>query len=308
MSSAPPSSPDSDTGFSFPPELGEAIMISAYLNFCFFVAEIAFVQYGPPPHHRHALDMMAHILTGPIAFLGFLNGGFLGSFAFFFSLWHFLCDSNRARPSLVRVLPTSMAEFWVWFESLWLLIHHWFIGTFKLLSTELRIPGTDTNAEPIRYYIRTWILGATLSHLSFGMGALGMGGASFVRIASVGFRMGAALTIVLKQFGTNFTIAYTWDLIWMSVILALTCRKAICAGSAETEHDDGKQRRATRLSRLSLIGDSAGAGADSLVRVEMEQRLRDRASARAPHGGDAARARIHTVGASPPPSPAGHKV
>jgi len=53
---------------------------------------------------------------------------------------------------------------------------------------------------------------------------------------------------------------------------------------------------------------SAGAGADSLVRVEMEQRLRDRASARAPHGGDAARARIHTVGASPPPSPAGHKV
>ena len=44
-------------------------MISAYLNFCFFVAEIAFVAYGPQGDARHALDMMAHILTGDDATL-----------------------------------------------------------------------------------------------------------------------------------------------------------------------------------------------------------------------------------------------
>ena len=96
-----------------PTEVYEDAMISAYLNFCFFVGEIAFVSYGPTGKVRHTLDMMAHILTGPISFLGFLNGGFMGSFFFFFSLWHFLCDSNRARPSLVRVMPTSREEFWV---------------------------------------------------------------------------------------------------------------------------------------------------------------------------------------------------
>jgi hypothetical protein len=92
---------------------------------CFLVAEIAMLTHGPSCERRHSLDMMAHILTGPISFLAFLNGGFMGSFFFFFSLWHFLCDSNRARPSCVLVYPHTRAEFWVWFESLWLLIHHW---------------------------------------------------------------------------------------------------------------------------------------------------------------------------------------
>eukprot|EP00966_Prymnesium_polylepis_P222105 5139277-Prymnesium_polylepis.1 len=50
------------------------------------------------------------------------------------------------------------------------------------------MPDTDTTAEPIRYFIRTWILGATLSHLSFGMSAIGMKGAVTCRVASVGFR------------------------------------------------------------------------------------------------------------------------
>ena len=78
--------------------------------------------YGPTGAYRHTLDTMAHILAGPISFLGFLNGGFTGSFFFFLSLWHFLCDSGRARPSYLRERPRTREEFWIWFESLWLLV------------------------------------------------------------------------------------------------------------------------------------------------------------------------------------------
>jgi hypothetical protein len=96
--------------------VGEAVMISGYINFCFFVSEVAMIAFGPQGETRHVLDTMAHILAGPIAFLGFLNAGFTGSFFFFLALWHFLCDAGRARPSYIRVFPRTREEAWVWFE------------------------------------------------------------------------------------------------------------------------------------------------------------------------------------------------
>ena len=131
--------------------------------------------------------------------IGFLNGGFMRSLFFFLSLWQFLCDSGEARPSLIRVCPTNCKEFWVWFELLWLLTHHAYIGTFKLLSTDLaaQLQGVNTSEGPIRFLIRTWVGGATMSHLSFGMTPLGMRGANFFRVLSVFMRMGAASAVVV---------------------------------------------------------------------------------------------------------------
>ena len=67
-----------------------AVFISIYLNSCFLVAEAIFIAHGPQGHLRHMIDSMAHILSGPIAFIAFFNGGFLGTFLFFCSIWHFL--------------------------------------------------------------------------------------------------------------------------------------------------------------------------------------------------------------------------
>ena len=211
--------------------LGEAMMISGYINLCLLVCEIGMLTYGPRGETRHMLDTMAHILTGPISFLGFLNGGFTSSILFFLSLWHFMCDSGRARPSYLRVRPRTCEECWVWFESLWLLLHHWYIGTFKLLSTDLasQLEGLDLQTGNVRFLIRTWVLGATLSHLSFGMSALKMRGSTPARALSVVFRMGAAGAIVLTQSKMELRYAYGWDLTWMTVILGLTVRKEISA-------------------------------------------------------------------------------
>ena len=326
-----------------PTEVYEAAMISAYLNFCFFVGEIAFVSYGPTGKVRHTLDVMAHILTGPISFLGFLNGGFMGSFFFFFSLWHFLCDSNRARPSLVRVMPTSREEFWVWFESLWLLIHRdlntirtrrrrrscqtcrrrpcggtealgfsvrtaaWQTGSSGPSSSSRRssrsratTPTTRpsdigfvrglcaslTTSTPLivtpsraafHLSVRPCVvqLGATLSHLSFGMGALGMKGAAATRLLSVFFRMGSALSIVLQhdKFGRNFTAAYTWDLCWMTVILLLTARKGFASAPSKA--------RVSGSARPDGASSTTGeATAEVSVRQAMEGRLMQEASVR----------------------------
>ena len=46
-----------------------AIFISIYLNSCFLVAEAIFIAHGPQGHLRHMIDSMAHILSGPIAFI-----------------------------------------------------------------------------------------------------------------------------------------------------------------------------------------------------------------------------------------------
>eukprot|EP00946_MAST-07B_sp_MAST-7B-sp1_P002280 g2280.t1 len=219
----------------------EGVYISIYINLCLMVAEVAVLAFGPRDHHRETLDTLAHILAGPISFLGFLNGGFMGSLFFFLSLWHFLCDSGEARPSLIRVCPTNWKEFWVWFESLWLLIHHVYIGAFKLLSTDLagQLQGVNTSEGPIRFLIRTWVGGATMSHLSFGMTALGMRGATFFRVLSVFMRMGAAAAIVVVHADqTALRLAYIWDLCWMTVILLLTVRKALCGGKGKAPGQD----------------------------------------------------------------------
>ena len=65
-------------------------------------------------------------------------------------------DSGRARPSYVRVLPRSREEWWIWFESLWLLLHHWYIGAYKLLSTDLasQLVSLDLAGGSLRFIIR----------------------------------------------------------------------------------------------------------------------------------------------------------
>ena len=213
--------------------IAEAIMISFYINFCFFVCEIAMLSFGPSGQVRHALDTMAHILAGPIAFLGFLNSGFMSSLFFFLSLWHFMCDSGQSRPSYLRELPLNWEEFWLWFESVWLFLHHWYIGAFKLLATDLvdQLTGIELHAGSTRFLIRTWVLGATLSHLSFGMAALHMQHPHVSRAFSVLFRMGAASAIVagVSDPAHEVRLAYGWDLIWMTVILLLSARQALCA-------------------------------------------------------------------------------
>lgn len=122
-------------------ELLAALIISMFINSCLFVGEVAFVTHGPQGELRHNIDAMAHVLTGPIAFIAFFNSDFTGTFLFFMSLWHFLCDSGRARPSYVTLGPCKL-QFFDWFESLWLLVHHIFIGTFKV-ATDLRIFNLD---------------------------------------------------------------------------------------------------------------------------------------------------------------------
>ena len=283
--------------------VGEAVLISGYLNLCFLVCEVGMLAYGPTGPIRHTLDTMAHILAGPISFLGFLNGGFTGSFFFFLSLWHFLCDSGRARPSYIRERPRTREEFWIWFESLWLLVrksrphargrhscsllsqlqpavsaaaccpscsllsqlqvpaaaccprltsplliasrrqlHHWYIGAYKLLASDLasQLQGIDVSSGSTRFIIRTWVLGATMSHLSFGMSALNLSGHALLRAMSVLFRMGAAAVIVLGSgFRTELRAAYAWDLCWMTVILSLTARKALLSASTPLADREG---------------------------------------------------------------------
>jgi len=238
--------------------IAEAIMISGYINFSFFVCEIGMRIYGPTGQLRHNLDMMAHILAGPISFLGFLNGGFMGSLFFFLSLWHFMCDSGRARPSLIRELPRTVEEGWVWFESFWLLLHHWYIGTMKLLSTDLASQmDYSLQAGSLRFLIRTWILGATLSHLSFGMDALHMKGHVTLRALSVGFRMGAALAIFLSpKYPRAVQLVYLWDICWMTVILSLTLRKALCASRANINPKGAIE--------MTTPSDKAGASSEDL--------------------------------------------
>merc|ERR1719158_2619647 len=91
-----------------------------------------------------------------------------------------------------------------------------------------QLQGVNTSSGSIRFLIRTWVLGATLSHLSFGMTALQLRGSTCLRISSVFFRMGAASVIVATTDQLPLRIAYAWDLTWMTVILSLTLRKALC--------------------------------------------------------------------------------
>ena len=106
--------------------------ISIYINLCLMVAEVAVLAFGPRDHHRETLDTLAHILAGPSPSSDSSTAGSWIVF-FFLSLWHFLCDSGEARPSLIRVCPTNWKGLGL-FESLWLLIHHVYIGAFKLLD------------------------------------------------------------------------------------------------------------------------------------------------------------------------------
>ena len=270
--------------------VAEAIMISFYINMCFFVCEIAMLSFGPGGEVRHVLDTMAHILAGPIAFLGFLNGGFMSSLFFFLSLWHFMCDSGQSRPSYIRVLPLNREEFWIWFESTWLFLHHWYIGAFKLLSTDLadQLTGINLQSGSIRFLIRTWVLGATLSHLSFGMAALHMRHHEVLRALSVLFRMGAATAIVggVSNPATQVRLAYAWDLVWMAVILSLTARKALCTRATVTsKHGPESGNAAISGDGPEQPGDAAHQAHPSMTDSElaMHQRLVGRVRAQQPN-------------------------
>ena len=157
-------------------ELVGALLLSIFINLCFFMAELASLASGPSGERRELMEAYAHILTGPIAFIAFINkGGFTGTFIFFCTLWHFLCKTGRGRPSYVLALPcrkgVTRFEVWWWFECFLLLVHHVFIGAFKVaLDLQLfDLEGGPSAAMSPRHVIRVWLGGACLSHLSTGM-------------------------------------------------------------------------------------------------------------------------------------------
>ena len=224
-----------------------AVIISVYINGCFLVAEIAFISHGPQGRTREMIDSMAHILSGPIAFISFFNGGFLGTFMFFMAIWHFLCDTGTARPSYV-FLSSSLCRHGCsgklqWFTSFWLLVHHVFIGVFKLSldlglvdisgATCMRPEGC---ISPV-HMTRCWMGGATMSHLSFGMAHFGLKGAMPIRILSIVLRVGVGdIGLVLTQPGSLIRLAMSWDLFWMCVMIALTLRPLPKAVVHEAAH------------------------------------------------------------------------
>ena len=296
-----------------PPDFGEPIImrmltaffISCYITGCFLVAEIMMVAHGPQGKRRDVIEALAHIASGPIAFLSFFQGDFVGTMLFFLAIWHFLSDTGNARPSYVFLCPCRKRgglDFWLWFESLWLLIHHTFIGTFKL-SVEMGLVSTTGGGVQIERALHFWIAGATMSHLAIGMDMFSVRCCTnydfhLVRVTSVVLRMGvewvAATTephiesctnresqarartlvmppkhaysclltapsadrlrpshklsdisalprpphqmhdsllvpLVLAPPPSALGVAMLWDLFWMSVMLSLVVRKALCA-------------------------------------------------------------------------------
>jgi hypothetical protein len=212
-------------------DMAAGAFISGLLTFTFFVAEIASTSIGHNGEARANLEAFSHILSPPIAFIAFFSPDFTGTFLFFASLWHFFSESGQARPTSVLVLPskrpggTNLYNVLSWFQSLWLLVHHYFIGGFKVASTfgfvDLNNAALPESGVSPTHLIRTWMAGATLSHLSFGMEFFGIGGAIAVRLLSVVFRMGAAAAMVATQ-DLLIRASMSWDLFWMTVQLSPT--------------------------------------------------------------------------------------
>ena len=253
-----------------------AIFISIYLNSCFLVAEAIFIAHGPQGHLRHMIDSMAHILSGPIAFIAFFNGGFLGTFLFFCSIWHFLCDTGAARPSYVFLSPCSRRSDcetrFVWFTSLWLLIHHTFIGVFKLSIDMGIVDPTDSGCAsciPADHLIRSWMAGATMSHLSMGMAHFRFRGAGVVRLFSIFLRVGVGeIGIIITQPGTLLRLAMMWDLFWMSVMIALAVRPRPRPHEAADANKEGSATEAAEEGAEEAFGE-LGANASVADRVRL---------------------------------------
>ena len=274
-------------------DFAAAVFISVYLNSCFLVAETIMITHGPQGKLRVMIDAMAHVLSGPIAFIAFFNGGFLGTFLFFCSIWHFLCDTGNARPSYVFLSPcrngASCEKRFVWFTSFWLLVHHTFIGVFKL-SIDMGIvdpnaPGCESCTPP-HHLIRSWMAGATMSHLSMGMSHFGLRGAVQLRLLSLVLRVGVGeVGLILTQRGTLLQLAMMWDLFWMTIMIALVMRPR-CADSSDADDDasvaDGlpftKELPATAPLELA-IEDGADDPNASLA-IQMRRTIIQRQSAR----------------------------
>lgn len=258
-------------------DMAAGAFISGLLTFTFFVAEIASTSIGHNGEARANLEAFSHILSPPIAFIAFFSPDFTGTFLFFASLWHFFSESGQARPTSVLVLPskrpggTNLYNVLSWFQSLWLLVHHYFIGGFKVASTfgfvDLNNAALPESGVSPTHLIRTWMAGATLSHLSFGMEFFGIGGAIAVRLLSVVFRMGAAAAMVATQ-DLLIRASMSWDLFWMAVQLSLilvmaritvpTIRGAEAAtavpaaGAADAAGEAGKAGGGTGSTRASV--------------------------------------------------------
>jgi len=115
-----------------------------------------------------------------------------------------------------------------WFESLWILLHHIFIGTIKM--------GLDwgifnESRDPLLLFI--FVAGAGLAHLSFGMSAFSIRGNLAMLGISQLLRFGADVAIVLRTWGQDddwqfFMLA---DLCWLCTILMVRIAGSYCSRS-----------------------------------------------------------------------------
>lgn len=201
-------------------KLAAPLGLALFIHGCLFVGELAMLIGGPPRDARRVVDGFAHILTGPIAVISFYSNDSVGTLLFFGSLWHFLCDCAETRPTYVLLWPgrtgrTAVYHYLRWFESLWVLLHHIFIGTVKLGLD--RGTFNETN-DPLLLFV--FIAGAGLAHLSFGMDAFHIRGGSSALVISQVMRASADVAIVAKTWGDedDWQFLMLMDLIWLAVI------------------------------------------------------------------------------------------
>mgnify|MGYP006143826345 CR=1 FL=1 len=243
-----------------------ASFVSVYVNTCFLVVEVMMITHGPQGNNRRILEALAHIMSGPIAFLAFFQGDFLGSLLFFLSIWHFMCDTGHARPSYFFLFPCKRLglPLGIWLESFWTLLHHMFIGTFKIAMDMGFIRDTISDQLPwVQRFALMWIGGATLSHLSMGMSMFDIqfcwhGDSSVLRFASVALRIGAAATLAFApdtwtQAPVGVQAAMVGDLLWMTVMILFVGKNVLFPPSEEDlcqflEHELEPQPGDERLS------------------------------------------------------------
>eukprot|EP00419_Tripos_fusus_P038925 CAMPEP_0172785960 /NCGR_PEP_ID=MMETSP1074-20121228/205707_1 /TAXON_ID=2916 /ORGANISM="Ceratium fusus, Strain PA161109" /LENGTH=319 /DNA_ID=CAMNT_0013622973 /DNA_START=68 /DNA_END=1027 /DNA_ORIENTATION=+ len=222
---------ETEDALDFVVKLARPLSVALLLNGSFFVGELAMLMACPLPQVRKVIDGFAHILTAPISVIAFYGTDSLGTLLFFGSLWHFLCDCAQTRPTYVLLLPcrgwrTSSRDCVRWFESLWILLHHIFIGTVKL--------GLDwgifnESRDPLLLFI--FVGGAGLAHLSFGMNAFGIRGSLAMLVISQLLRLGADVAIVLKTWGQDddwkfFMLA---DPFWLCTLLMTRIAGSYCS-------------------------------------------------------------------------------
>lgn len=228
---------------------------SIFINACLFVGEIAMRTFDSSRDVQRAIDGFAHIILGPVTAVTFYSSDSFGTLLFFGSLWHFFCDSGQTRPSYVLLLPgmagrTSRIDYFRWCESFMFLLHHIFMGAVKLALCM-----GDINKSNERLLLFVFIMGAGLSHISFGMNIFGIRGAfNVLKLAQV-LRLGAAATTIGVTAGKNddWYFLMIGDLIWLGTVLAIRLAGVLMCPHDEIEGADVTFERGCGTASVRLL-------------------------------------------------------